>query len=249
MKTKDPSENCRRISEHETIPFNAELVKNPTAKFVLWLDVMGIKEKMSRSLAQSSNFIAKFHVAVQRTAHRMANQPSIYSAMDGAYILFDTGEDARDFIRRFFSYMSQAFINDEPKHQFLVRGGLAYGDVYEIKSILPALSEGDRNLFSEIPLVMGFAVIQAHLAEKDAPPFGIFIHETAREVCSNGVRLFSGSWFRWFVAKSQKQLYHKLKRKVADYFKWCRGHYLEIGYEIKALERHELASEQFFSPF
>lgn len=235
--------------EECSITFDADSIGASAPKFVLWLDVMGIKEKMSRSLAQSANFIAKFHVAVQRASHRMLKQPSIYSAMDGAYILFDNGVEAKDFIQSFFRYMSQSFLKAKPKHQFLVRGGLAYGDVYEIKSILPALSETDRNLFTGIPLVMGFAVIQAHIAEKDAPPFGIFIHETAREVGSNGVHLFSGSWYRWFGAKSPNHLRSQLKRKVADYFKWCREHCLEIGYDIKALERHELAATQYFSTF
>ena len=236
-------------TEEGSISFDADSIGASSPKFVLWLDVMGIKEKMSRSLAQSANFIAKFHVAVQRASHRMANQPSIYSAMDGAYILFDNGAEAKDFIQRFFSHISQVFAKAKPKHQFLVRGGLAYGNVYETYSILPALSKADGKLLAGIPLVIGFAVIQAHLAEKDAPPFGIFIHETAREVGSNGVHLFSGSWYRWFGAKSPNHLRSQLNRTVANYFKWCREHCLEIGYDIKALERHELSAMQYFSPF
>ena len=235
--------------EECSITFDADSIGASAPKFVLWLDVMGIKEKMSRSLAQSANFIAKFHVAVQRASHRMLKQPSIYSAMDGAYILFDNGVEAKDFIQSFFRYMSQSFLKDKPKHQFLVRGGLAYGNVYETYSILPALSKADGKLLAGIPLVMGFAVIQAHLAEKDAPPFGIFIHESAREVVENGGNPFSGSWYRWLGSQSSNPLRRNLIHKVAGYFTWCHQHYLEIGYKIESLAKHKVAAEQYFSHF
>lgn len=234
--------NCL-MSEGDAITFNANKMKDSTPKFVLWVDIMGIKEKMSRSLAQSSNFIAKFHVAVQRCSHGLG---VVFPAMDGAYIIFDTGSDVKKYIGLFFRLITKNFINDEHKHQFIVRAGLAHGMVYQRDDILLALSEPDSQKLSSLPLIVGFAVIQAHLAEKDAPPFGIAIHESAREVTEDKKPVFCGSWYRWTNVTQWSQI---LKHALEDYFKWCREHYLEIGYDIKALERHELSATQYFNPF
>ena len=237
------SRNDDRMSENEAISFNADMMKDSVQKYVLWLDIMGIKEKMSRSLAQSSNFIAKFHAAIQRYSNGLG---VVFPAMDGAYIIFDTSVDAKKFIGCFFQLISKTFMNDEHKHQFIVRAGLAHGRVYRCDDILPALSESDSKRLTSLSLIVGFAVIQAHLAEKEAPPFGVAIHESAREVMENGKTVFCGSWYRWAIALQWSQ---SLRHAMEDYFKWCREHYLEIGYDIKALERHELSAEQYFSPF
>ncbi len=238
-----PSWNDGGMTENETISFNADKMKDSTPKFVLWLDIMGIKAKMSRSLAQSSNFIAKFHAAVQRCSHGLG---IVLPAMDGAYIIFDTSGDTKRFIGIFFRLITKTFMNDEHKHQFIVRAGLAHGRVYQSADILPALSESDSEQLTSLLLVVGFAVIQAHLAEKEAPPFGVAIHESAREVIENGKPAFCGSWYHWANASQWSQ---SLKHAMDDYFKWCHEHYLEVGYDIKALERHELSAGQYFIPF
>ena len=243
MDTEIDSANFIQPSANESILFNAEMLKDPVPKFVLWLDIMGIKEKMSRSLAQSSNFIAKFHVAVQRCANRRG---IVFPAMDGAYVIFDASNDVKAFLGLFFRLLSSHFMKDEHRHQFIVRAGLAHGNVYLCNDILPALSDADAQALSSNNLLVGFAVIQAHLAEHDAPPFGVAIDESARDVLENGKHVFCGSWYRWCTTPQQS---NTLKHAINDYFKWCREHYLEIGYDFKALERHELSAEQYFSPF
>jgi len=43
--------------------FNANKLLDPSNEYVCWIDVMGIKSSMERSIKISANFIYKLHIA------------------------------------------------------------------------------------------------------------------------------------------------------------------------------------------
>ena len=60
--------------------FNAGVLPQPKLEYVAWLDVMGVRAIMSRSLPTSASFVFKLHTAVLHAPHQPLR---LYPVMDG----------------------------------------------------------------------------------------------------------------------------------------------------------------------
>lgn len=68
-------------------------------------------------------------------------------------------------------------------------------------------------------------MIQAYTSEPLAPPFGMYIHESARQP-----KILQGRYYVWSSNAKEKE---KLRNKIHQYFDWCYDYrnYLKMSAE------------------
>lgn len=229
------------------IIFNSQKLGTPENKYVLWVDIMGIKEKMSRSLWQSANFICKFHSVVSES---ITDGVTVYPVMDGVYVTFDDGVDVvakiKKFISNVFSKLLLEFSAEkEFEHRFMVRGGLAYGPIYAgsrlTKDVVPQFYDKGEGL------LLGFPVVQANVCEGYAPPFGICLHDSVLAKASEAGShvAFSGKWYHWEKELS-KEILQSFKKMMSSHYRDCENHKSEIGYKEDSLKKHQDWANEFW---
>lgn len=216
-------------------------------EYVLWIDSMGTKARMSVSIQQSANFLLKLHQAIQKASENKAGL-KIYPVMDAAYVTSKTQSEILSFINLLFTILALEFIQQEdPEHQFLVRGSLSYGPIYHAQDLIPWMTQdksgdksGDKSYWEKV--LLGIPVIQAYSSEEKAPPLGVFIHETARAFSPTGESHLPYVWDIWQECQGvigDIALGEKLNESVNSYFDWCKQHSLRIDYPEDAIERHK----------
>lgn len=202
------------------IYFNSQLLPPfPNPEYAAWIDVMGIQSAMSRSLHISGNFVFKLHVAALQAPRANVR---LYPVMDGMYICSSAQADMLDFLRSVLEQVADTFITEsEPLHRFSVRGALAYGPVIHGNQIPSSASNAfQNNVTHKDGIILGLPVVQAHENEKLAPPFGIFIHESARAFAPAGTAPMKHVWWKWVNPTSQ-HLWQTTAQSIATHYDWC----------------------------
>jgi len=216
-------------------------------EYVLWIDSMGTKARMSVSIQQSANFLLKLHQAIQKASESKVGL-KIYPVMDAAYVTSKTQPEILSFINSLFTILALEFIQQEdPEHQFLVRGSLSYGPVYHAQDLIPWITRdkgADKSMDESYwrKILLGIPVIQAYSSEEKAPPMGVFVHETARAFFPTGESPLSYVWDIWQGHQGvieDTTLGGKLNESINSYFDWCKQHSLRIDYPEDAIERHK----------
>lgn len=226
--------------------------KNPTVKadglsvttgYVCWIDIMGTKNIMSESIQRATNFLLKFHsYVIDATSENTTIKT--YPIMDGIFITASEAKTMYATINNIFSKIAELFIDsDSNDHRFVIRGSIAYGEIFHGKDIedtvCPQIAKNETYKNS---LMLGLPMIQAFISEKSAPPFGIFIHESARKYLK-----FQGKYYSWNSSTKNNKMNHlNLKEKILSYFKWCKEHaeYLEMNTD-KIESYNQLVNEYF----
>jgi hypothetical protein len=222
---------------------NAAKLPPSKAHYVLWLDVMGVQSVMSRSLSISANFIFKFHSAALEAKQAGVD---IFPVMDGLYAVAADQEPMKQFIRAVLERVAITFTSEkEERFRFVVRGGLAYGSIIRGADVgrdaAPSIS---ANPTYAATLLLGMPVIQAHVGESQAPPFGVFVSESARGFAPGGTGPFVEVWWRWFESANHK-LAVKLREGLEAYYDWCEAHALPILYDSARIQAHRTMARQF----
>lgn len=190
--------------------FDARELPAPTDEYVAWIDVMGIQSHMSRSINVAANFMGKLHVAVLDAP---LDGVSLYPIMDGLYATSPSRKALEDFLRHILTALAKLFVSEKHCHfQFIVRGAIAYGQIYHGRNIGDAASKR----LAEKPgyrasLLLGEPIIHSNQGERNAPPFGVFIHETARTSDD-------GEWWRWFNGQIDPA---ELMQRLREHYDWC----------------------------
>ena len=201
---------------------------------------MGTKTIMSESFEKAANIILRFHSASLQATSSMTGV-KVYPLMDGIFI---TGEKARvikNAIDNIFLKMASIFIEeDKCDHQFVIRASIAYGELahgFDVNNEV-CRDIADNDTYKNA-LLFGMPMIQAYMAERNAPPFGVYIHESARKV-----NVLQGRYYLWKGIESQKE---ELKTKLLSYFKWCRyfSQYLEM--DTSRIAFYEELVKEYFS--
>ena len=218
---------------------------NPSNEYACWLDIMGTKSSMSESFEKSANFIIRFHTAVLKAA--VPKKVRVYPVMDGVYIVVKYLDDMRDAINKI---MAEVFLSETNNHRFIVKGALAKGTIQHGSKISSEVSPdmAPRSGYKQ-HLLFGMPMIQAFNAEKQAPPFGIYIHESARTVRGLQGRYYF--WRRDEALSANKSLHSDLKKELISFLNWEKDHnyYLELektkfeGYEGRVIEYFNMIQE------
>ncbi len=219
---------------------NTSLFKS-SKEYVCWIDIMGTKNTMSESFQKAANFILKFHSCVI-DAVKNEKDVSYYPLMDGVFITASNNEVIRRIIDNIFSNVAEIFLSEQKHgHRFIIKGSLAFGDIaHGIKineQICPNLASEDDY---KRAIMCGLPMIQAFTAEHVAPPFGVYIHESARTPQD-----LQGKYYNWLPYKGN-ELKNKLLKRIISYFNWCGyfNQYLEMDPNKIALYK-KLAQEYF----
>jgi len=92
-------------------------------------------------------------------------------------------------------------------------------------------------------LVFGMPIIQAYESEKHAPPFGIFIHESARSFAPNDEKPIPHIWLLW----ANKTTAESLKTKLVEQYEWYSEHSQTQSYPKDRIEFHKKMPEEYFA--
>jgi len=232
--------------------FDASKLGSPTDAYVAWIDIMGTQSVMSTSVDTASNFIFKFHEAI--ASQNMTNV-ELLPVLDGVYATTLSLQPILDLIRDAFWSLMDLFVN-EPKleHRFAFRAALAYGPIYFGKNVS---SQASRNLSAlsayKSSLLVGIPIIQAYLSERKAPPFGVYVHESARAFAPAGVTPLHFRWWKWYSQQSMAQNgpvsipTARITKEVDKYFDSAKKFSLMTEYEIDRIDVHRKMASAFFS--
>lgn len=219
--------------------FNARHLPDPNNEYVAWVDVMGTQASMARSVRTTANFVFKLHIAALEA--RNHNQDIVlYPVMDGFYASGSNQNSFVSFLRKVYEQAAREFVEEEENiHRFCIRGAVAFGPVYHGQSISekasPVLAANEDYRSA---VLLGLPMVQAHLGEGLAPPFGLFVHESARTFAPEGTEPFHAMWWYWGNAES-RTTWIKLKPAMEDYLSWCKARSRSLDYPIHRIEEHE----------
>jgi hypothetical protein len=226
-----------------SLDFDASKLPSAESEYVAWVDVMGTQMAMSRSIKITANFIFKLHMAAIRS---FSDAVKLYPVMDGFYVAAKKQADMLTFLRNVYRQVADEFVSTtKSQHRFMIRGGLAFGPVIHGDNVGGCSRELKEESSYANQILLGVPMVQAHLCERDAPPFGIFVHESARSFAPEGSDSLHWIWWRWDNAESKATWSH-LAVKLKDHFVWCKERAQAIGYPVDRIEAHRLMVEQYF---
>lgn len=225
----------------DSIKVNTQSIK-PEEEYVCWLDMMGTKNTMSESFERSANQILRFHSAVLKS-----NMDSVivYPIMDGVYLSAKDLETMKHSINSIMTNLARVFIGEQTvDHQFIVRGALARGFVMHGKNITPYVCpEISPKTEYKKQLLFGMPMIQAMTSEHKAPPFGIYIHESARVF-----RGLQGKYYYWTTDADDVKI-PELKDKLNKYFEGTINRRFSLELEEDKINNYKDRVKEYFSMF
>ncbi len=232
--------------------FNSAYFGKPRFDYVCWLDVMGARNQMQRSVPIAATFIFKLHCAVLE-AYDELESPSglrLYPVMDGVFISSSRRGPLQTLLNQALCRLVAEFLAQEKcYHQFIARGALAFGPVYHGCTVDRQTS---RILSSYTTtrdsILVGLPVVQALEGEGSAPPFGIAAHSSARAFAPDGDDPFRFIWLDWFRAADPPVDSDALLARLDDYFDWQQDHCNMTGYIPARIEHHKKLAHEYFTP-
>lgn len=232
--------------------FNNKKLPRPKMEYVAFLDLMGTKNHMSRSVMEASNFIFKLHAAVLSVWKKSAYQGVfVYPIMDGVYITATTKENMEKLLVKIFSTLAENFINEtNPVHQFIPRCGLAYGEIIHGHNVpYDASKVFELDLSYKNNILLGKAMIDAYSSEGNASPFGICVHDSAiRREEKGKFGAFPADW-RWYNSteiKLSEQINIRLGKALEEYYATVKDEKHVLHYSLDRIAEHEEKVTEYF---
>jgi len=232
--------------------FDASYLPEPSNEYVCWMDIMGTQIKMSNSLKTCANFIFKLHSSVIQNKKEGIR---LYPVMDGVYITSSSQREITSLLTNVFYDLTTMFIEEtEIMHKFFIKASLAYGPIIH-GNALPDKANYEFKKHQEYKnsILLGLPMVQAFKNESLAPPFGVFVDESARAFCPEKEQPMSLKWWQWFRYIPEKKPGEKnefartLYKKMEDYFKWAKENTYFLDYDISRIEIHNKMAQQFFN--
>jgi len=228
--------------------FNSREMPNPSEKYVCWMDIMGTGSIMPRSLETSSIFIFKLHVAALEASE--SEEIHLYPMMDGVYAVSNSKQTLLTFLEKVFSAMAvdiKENINEE-HYKYVVKASIAFGPVVHGEDI-PSEASNVLEPNYNGSILLGMPMVQAYQSEQEAPPFGVYIHESARAFAPDSEAPFNHYWWEWFHPHGKDYDFHELAENLCQnlksYYDWCEKNHNKIGYQIKKIKSHRDLCEEY----
>lgn len=250
MNTEHDANNDLGVPKRKDVFFsNKHLSQSVEKCYVLSVDIMGIGCLMKRSFNQSLIIMGKFHAAMAEELARNALHIFAVPVIDGAYVTSDSVPKILDFIRRLYTRLGTLLTKERENGRFLIRGGLSYGPIFKGAYLPPDANNALANATAyKSQLLFGTPLSLAHEGEAKAPPFGVFIDESARiaalENCQGKQPRISGLWYDW--CHRSVSLRKAIAEAIKQYFQYARGQSLPLDYDEKKLDEHEKAAGQYW---
>jgi hypothetical protein len=218
--------------------------------YVFWLDLLGAQNAMQLSIGRAARAIMKIHAAALAAKHD--SEIDLFPVIDGVYGVTEDGKVLQAVLCGIFESLALSFIfHGSQEGRFLIRAGVAFGPVV----LGPHLARGSEAFHGHAKytngICIGMAMSQAYQAERLAPPFGVFIHESARAFAPGVQDPFEVSLWRWFEESDEtdKRIIPALRLALVDYFEWAKCNHRGILYPPdRLLDHYEMAVEYYQIP-
>ena len=210
---------------------------------------MGISSLLVNNIQRAANFIIKFQAVVDQ-AYKQIDEPdkgevNVYPTMDGVYITSTKQAELIKLLNNIYSQVTQLFLREAKKHQhqhqFIIRGAIAYGPVIHGAQIDDSCCSSIADDVKQ-KIVLGPPISQAYVSERLAPPFGIYIHESARSFAPEPSRVLQGPYFYWQFNATQT-----ISREVEGYFNYCKEYHNYLQLDIEKINHYIELSKEYFS--
>jgi hypothetical protein len=135
-------------------------------EYVCWLDIMGMRSLLRRSVKTASIIISRFQKLLDNTksSNSNFNEIKIYTVMDGAYITCPEKNELQDFLKVVFSVVAQAFTEEEKFfNKFIIKGCIAYGLIGKGSEIKNDKFQGKEGLVFGLPIIQAYEDEKKHL--------------------------------------------------------------------------------------
>ena len=226
-------------------------IPQPQGEYVLWCDGMGTSRELNRSMNRAAGFVLGLHraFAVART-----EVPSIrcYPVMDGLYITTGCRDDLRLAIRVAFVQFARDFIGGHgTQNMFMMRGGLAYGPVLHGEDIPDeAFDDVEPIRNTKKSILLSPAMVLAYHAESKAPPFGIYVDDSAKTfpqlMVPEDTGFISNLYQWWREDEDTASVARSLYEQIVFYLDKSRVHSVGMGYGIDRIEAHGQLAKEYF---
>lgn len=201
---------------------------------------MGTSAIMSESFEKATNFIIRFHATCLQSTKDI-DGIKCYPLMDGIFITSQDVNIIKRAINAIFQSLSEIFCEEDVfDHQFIVRsaiakGGMSFGENID-ENVCSVISSDNEYKAS---LLFGMPMIQAYKAEEKAPPFGVYIHESARDY-----EQLVGRYYWWYKDKDTQTT---LKEGLLAYFDWCKDYSQYLEMNDGKIENYKKLANEYFS--
>jgi len=191
----------------------------------------------------------KLHVAVLRASETFPVE--LYPVIDGVYVCSDSQSTILKFLNMVHSGLAVTFILEaNPLHRFQIRSGLAYGPVVRGREAVNCANELHKHEDHTNQILLGPTLAQAYQIERQAAPFGVALHESARTFAPTGTEVMFGTYWKWWKSHCQAGddlLASELFNSLKAHYKWCLKHTVALSYQKADIERHILLADEYFS--
>lgn len=218
-------------------------------RYVAWVDLMGAKSIMGRSLWKAANFIGKIHVAALRAAGTESGV-QVFPVIDGCYLMAERRANLERALEQMMLALAATFIHElSDDLRFLVRGGIAAGRIIEGNAMAKCSGELESHPKYRDCLSIGTAIGQAYTAESKAPPFGFWVDITARSSILGENQPYTEAYWRWWRATPAnlgRERAAALGGQLMTYFDWAQKHRRELEYDESRLTEHRESAREYF---
>lgn len=222
------------------VPIANTFSVKPNPEYVCWVDIMGTSNTMSESFEKAANFILRLHSAV---VDAIASNERIkyYPMMDGIYLASPEWNSLKKALKDIYSSLASVLIHETKNvHRFLIRGAVAYGDIFHGCNIDENMCQNVANQADyKKTLMFGMPMIQAYKSEHYAPPFGLYIHESARKV-----KQLQGRFFVWTDRNIDIGI---LMEKIESYLNWCNNYHNYLEMDPVKIELYKQLNKEHLS--
>lgn len=205
---------------------------------------------MLRSLGRATNFVLKIHVACLevRTEFPDTAPVRLYPAIDGLYVTSLNQSDLLKFVRRVMENLAANFVLEKNnEYRFLVKGAIAFGPVIHGSDCLKASDTLSNYPSHASQVLIGAPLAQANQAERAAPPYGIYVHESARSMAPPGDEPLKSPFLVWWEpGQNSEGIASRLRTAVRQWLAWARLRPSTLLYDPARIDAHAALFEEYF---
>lgn len=219
-------------------------------RYVIWIDIMGARGKLLRSVRTAAIPIMKLHVAALTAVEKNNRTPlELFPMIDGIYVVSEEVTPVKFFFSDVFRSMAAEFLAIELWERSVVRAAVAYGPVILGRESKAGAEILKKSTYSDSMLI-GMPLVQAFLSETNAPPFGIYVHESARAFAPPNSKPFSQILWRWWLSDDDAgKVAAALPKELNAYYDYCSDFPTTSGYALDRIESHRKLAREYFSEF
>jgi hypothetical protein len=215
-------------------------------RYVFWLDLMGARNAMKLSLPRAARSVMKIHSAAL-LARQLHPGLEINPVMDGVYGYVTTRKLLQSCLAEILKDLANVFVQEKtPSNRFMVRAGVSFGPLVPGVSLAEGAPILQTNREYLRGTAIGMAISHAYEAEGCAPPFGVYIHESARAFAPAlpDAYAYSANLWPWF--DEDDALWWATRRTLLKHFDWLSKNPVGAQYESEALKKHKALAAEYF---